>query len=474
MRRLTLSTLFLLSIFFPPNSFTQNLEDLENSFTKVASNAGNSVVSISSVAKEKIGGYFNRGLPFQNFGEDPFSRFFEEFFGSYPEMEYKRMGLGSGVIIDKDGYILTNAHVVSGATQIKVKLFDGREFDAQIQGVDSRSDLAVIKIKANDLPVAKLGDSDNLKIGQWVVAIGNPFGFAIDNPEPTVTVGVISALHRYVPGLGRSQYGYDDLIQTDAAINPGNSGGPLVNLKGEIIGINTAIITTSGGYQGLGFAISINKAKKILNKLMKGEKIVYGWLGVSIQDLNDDLRSYFSVKEKEGVIIVKVYPDSPAEVADLKEGDLILSFDNQRITKTRDLVTIVSASEVGKKYPLKIIRGAKELTLEVKITKKPQDLEPEESVALGKSKAMFRGMAIDDITPLYQKQFRISDAAGVVVTYIEEGSPAEKSGIMISDVIVKVDGKNIKSKEDFIATVSKIKGSWLLKTNKGFFVVKEK
>jgi len=239
------------------------------------------------------------------------------------------------VIIDKDGYILTNEHVVSDATQVKVKLSDGREFDAETKGVDKRIDLAVIKINAKNLPVAKLGDSDELKIGQWVLAIGNPFGFAIENPEPTVTVGVVSALGRYLPVLGRRDRGYDDFIQTDAAINPGNSGGPLVNLKGEVIGINTAIITTSGGYQGLGFAIPINKAKKVIDKLAKGEKISYGWLGVNIQDLNEDLRNYFGIKEKEGVIVLKVYKDSPAEKGGIKEGDLILSFKSQPVKTTR-------------------------------------------------------------------------------------------------------------------------------------------
>lgn len=466
---------FLITLLFLSFSFYVYAEaDLENSISEVASHIGKSVVSISSVAKEKVGRPFQRGVPFQGFEGDPFSRFFEEFFGGYPEMELKRMGLGSGVVIDKDGYILTNDHVVQGATEIKVKLSDGREFDAEIKGIDARTDLAVIKINAKDLPVAKLGDSDNLKIGQWVVAIGNPFGFAIENPEPTVTVGVISALHRYVPALGSRDYSYDDLIQTDAAINPGNSGGPLVNLHGEIIGINTAIITTSGGYQGLGFAISINKAKRVLNKLIKGEKIVYGWLGVSVQDLNDDLRSYFGIKENQGVIIVKVYPDSPAQASGLREGDLILSFNEQMVKRTRDLVNMVSSSEADKTFAVKLIREGKELALKVKITKRPEGLEALTETGSESGKATFRGMAVEEISPAYQQRFRLKERSGVIVVYVEENSAADKGGVRPGDVIVKVDGKDINNKEDFISAVSKIKGSWLLKTNRGFIVVKEK
>lgn len=230
--------------------------NIEDAVIKVAATSGRAVVSISTEHIAKLGGgkSFYFGYPFGSspFGEDEFFRkFFEDFFGEMPRREYKQMGLGSGVIIDKDGYILTNEHVISEADKITVTLPDGREFKGEVKGKDARSDLAVIKIDAHNLPVASLGDSDSLKIGQWVIAIGNPFGFALQNPEPTVTVGVIGALHRT---LGRGLSGerdYNDLIQTDAAINPGNSGGPLVNLKGEIVGINVAIFSTSGGYQAL-------------------------------------------------------------------------------------------------------------------------------------------------------------------------------------------------------------------------------
>jgi serine protease Do len=382
------------------------------------------------------------------------------------------MGLGSGVIIDKEGYILTNEHVISGASEVKVKLSDGREFDAQVKGTDKRTDLAVIKIKAERLPAAKLGNSANLKIGQWVIAIGNPFGPYIENPEPTVTVGVISALHRYLPALGRRESSYDDLIQTDAAINPGNSGGPLVNLKGEVIGINTAIITTSGGYQGLGFATPIAKAKRILDKLIKGEKVLYGWLGVNIQDLNEDLRNYFEIKEKEGVIILKIYKDSPAEKGGLKEGDLILAFDNKPVRAIRDLIKMVSSLEVGKRVPIKILRSGKIMVLNIKIGKMPQGIEEPEDDPKD-TKVSFRGMKVDDLNSVYKRRFGIKVNSGVVITDIEDGSAADKSKLSVGDLIVKVEKKIIRNKKDFKAATSRAKKSYLLKTNRGYFVLRK-
>lgn len=468
--------LLMLSVAFVFSSvYAQTHGDLERATINVAANIGKSVVSISSVVKEKLGERLYFGSPFGGFDNDPFRQFFEEFFGVLPEKEFKRMGLGSGVIIDKDGYILTNEHVVGQATEIKVKLADGREFDAEIKGVDKRSDLAVIKINATDLPAVKLGDSDELKIGSWVVAVGNPFGFAIENPEPTITVGVISALKRYVPALGRRDRSYDDLIQTDAAINPGNSGGPLVNLDGEVIGINTAIITISGGYQGLGFAIPINKAKDILNKLIKGEKILYGWLGVTIQDLNDDLRNYFGIKEKKGVIVLKVTKDSPADDAGFKEGDLILTFDEKPVKTTRDLIRMVSATEVGSVIPSEILRDGRRKTLKVKIGERPEDLETiQKAEAIGPEKVTFRGLGVEDVTPYTMQKYNIREREGVVITYIEEGSLGDNSGLKIGDVISKIEGDRIRNKKSFISITSRIKGNCLIKTNRGYFVIKEK
>lgn len=469
-----------LSILFTFLLYSQDLSVLNKSTIEVSANVGKSVVSISSVVKERIDSKLYLGSPFgDDLQDDFFRRFFEEFFGENPEREYKRMGLGSGIIIDKDGYILTNEHVVSGASEIKVKLSDGREFNAEIKGSDFRSDLAIIKVEAKDLPAIKLGDSDKLKIGEWVLAIGNPFGFAIENPEPSVTVGVISALGRYVSALGRRERSYDDLIQTDAAINPGNSGGPLVNLNGEVVGINTAIITTSGGYQGIGFAIPVNKAKKNLAKLLKGEKILYGWLGVSIQDLNEDLRNYFGVKEREGVIVLKVYKDSPAEKASFKEGDLILSFNNQIIKTTRDLIKLVSSFTVGESASLRILRSGKEMSLKVEIGKMPKDIEELETFESitdidESNRVSFRGMTVGNLNNFYKEKFKLSSEEGVIIVDIEQDSLADKSGLTIGDIIFKIEDKKIKNTEEFKNITDKIKGNCLLKTNRGYFVLKDK
>ena len=435
---------------------------------KVAEEAGRAVVTIKTEVRERIGGY----LPFDEFGDEFFRRFFEEFFGEIPQREFKRMGLGSGVIIDREGYILTNEHVVDSADTIRVRLSDGREFKAKIMGKDERSDLAVIKIEAHNLPVAELGDSDQLKIGQWVLAIGNPFGFVIEGSQPTVTLGVISALHRDLPSLGYRNRSYSDLIQTDAAINPGNSGGPLVDMEGRVIGINVAIISTSGGYQGLGFAIPINKAKRILNKLIRGERIAYGWLGVAIQNLNQDLRNYFGLKEGKGVIIVRVFPDSPAEKAGLKEGDLILAVDGEKIRTSSDLVRLVSEQAPGSQVDLRILRKNKYLNVKVILGERPQ----EESLAQKKVQDQafrFRGMEVEDITPSLRRKYNLYFEEGVVVTYVEPDSPADRAGILPSDVIISIEGERIRNKKDFLQIVRNIKGDCLVKTNRGFFVIRE-
>lgn len=466
-----------LDIFSPAQS--QNIVSpsfegfrMEDAIINVANTVGKAVVSISTVHTTKIGGrryYF--GYPFGEspFGEDEFfRRFFEDFFGDLPEREYKQMGLGSGVIIDSGGYILTNEHVINDADKITVTLSDGREFKGEIKGKDRRSDLAIIEINARNLPAAILGDSDNLKIGQWVVAIGNPFGFALQNPEPTVTAGVISALNR---SLGRTlsrDKDYNDLIQTDAAINPGNSGGPLVNIKGEVVGINVAIFSTSGGYQGVGFAIPINKAKRIISRLIEGKKILYGWLGVTVQDLTDDLSKYFGLSDKNGVLVASVLENSPAQKGGMKESDVIRQFDNKPINNVRELLNVVASTEVGRKVKVAVVRDKRDITLEVEVGERPENLEEQGFLVSG----AWRGLEVEDITAQNARRFRIEEKSGVVIVDVKPNSPADEVGLMPGDVVLEINRKPIKNISDYEKVIKDLKGNALIRTSRGYFIVK--
>ncbi|MCM8792557.1 MAG: Do family serine endopeptidase [Candidatus Omnitrophica bacterium] len=458
----------------PDNRSYSEVSFLEEAVINVANKVGKAVVSISTERTERVGTRrFYFGYPFEGspFDDDFFRRFFEDFFGAFPEREYKQMGLGSGVIIDPEGYILTNEHVISEADKITVTLPDGREFKAEIKGKDKRSDLAVIKINASDLPVAKLGDSDDLKIGQWVVAIGNPFGFALQNTEPTVTVGVISALHRSLGRALQKDRDYNDLIQTDAAINPGNSGGPLVNLKGEVIGINVAIFSTTGGYQGIGFAIPINTAKSILKRLIEGKKILYGWLGVRVQDIDEKMMKYFGLMEKKGALVVSVLANSPAQKAGLKEGDVIVSVGEKRITNMRELMDLVSRTEVGKKVKIGVVRDKKEMTLVVEIGERPEDIETLETE---KKTDLWRGMEVKEITPQLAKRFDLKESSGVVVTYVESGSSADEAGIIPGDVVLEIERQPVKTLRDYERITRSLKGMVGIRTQRGFFILEEK
>lgn len=462
---------------FSPPAETQSLTyvgDFQDAVVNVANTTGKAVVSISTERIRRVGGgrryYF--GSPFKDFfGGDEFRRFFDDFFGEIPEREYKQMGLGSGTIIDAEGYILTNEHVVAGADKITVTLSDGRKFKAELKGKDERSDLAVIKIDARKLPVVKLGNSDNLRIGDWVVAIGNPFGFALENTEPTVTVGVVSALHRSLGRVLSRERDYSDLIQTDAAINPGNSGGPLVNLKGEIVGINVAIFTTSGGYQGIGFAVPINRAKRIISRLISGKKILYGWLGVRVQDLTPELAEHFGVSDAKGALVVSVLENSPAQAAGIEEGDIIKKFGNQEIDSVRKLVSVVSRTEVGKRIDVILLRNNKEINLKVRVTQRPEDLE--EVVSEAKATEGWRGMEVEEITPNLSRRFGIEQREGVVIVNIGPGSPADEAGLVPKDVILKINRRPIDNLSTYQKMIKDSKGDVLIKTQRGYFVVKD-
>jgi len=459
---------------------------MEDSVINVAETSGLAVVSISAESTRKAPGFGGRQFYFESpfggqspFGDDDFfNRFFDDFFGGMPDSEYKQMGLGSGVIIDRQGHILTNEHVVSGADKIAVTLSDGRKFDAELKGQDPRSDLAIIKIDAEDLPLAALGDSDQVKIGQWVVAIGNPFGFAMDNPEPTVTVGVVSALHRSLGRILSADRDYNDLIQTDAAINPGNSGGPLVNLHGEVVGINVAIFSTSGGYQGVGFAIPINNAKRIISRLIVGEKIVYGWLGVTVQNLSEDLVEYFGLKDKEGVLVASILEDGPAQEAGIKTGDVIKKFDGQPIPSVKELLSVVGKTEAGKRVKLLVVRNKKEVAINIVVGERPETLEGKVQAEDAPAEGQWRGLTVEDLgarkhpgRPFMMPQ---GEKGGVLVVAVEPESPASQAGVIPGDVITEINYKPVKNLADYQKITKGIKGDCLVLTSHGYLVVKEK
>ncbi|PIQ88404.1 MAG: hypothetical protein COV72_08865 [Candidatus Omnitrophica bacterium CG11_big_fil_rev_8_21_14_0_20_42_13] len=465
-------------------SYSDNIsEGLENAVINVAEKVGQAVVSISTEHTERVPGGVRRfyfGTPFggnEQFGDEFFRRFFDDFFGDVPEREFKQQGLGSGVIIDGEGYILTNEHVVADADKITVTLPDGREFEGEIKGKDARADLAVIKINARDLPVARLGNSDNVKIGQWVIAIGNPFGFVLHSPEPTVTAGVVSALHR---SLGRAlsrDKDFTDLIQTDAAINPGNSGGPLVSLNGEVIGINVAIFSTTGGYQGVGFAIPINSAKRILDKLIAGKKILYGWLGVTVQELDDKLAEYFGLAAgTKGVLVNDVIKDGPAEKGGLKSGDIILSFEGKNISSLRELLSIVAGSEVGKKVKMDIWRDKKAKAITIEIGERPEDLDTGLTLSKpGQTDEYWRGIKVKDIDQETRRRFNLAASEeGVVVIDIEPDSSADEAVMLAGDIIDEINKAKISNVDDFKRISKDLKGDVLIRTRRGYIVMKDK
>jgi len=459
------------------------LGGIENAVITIASTTGKAVVSISTEHTQKIKGgkrlYFNQPFggnqsPFG--GDENFQKFFDDFSGGLPDREFKQRGLGSGVIINAEGYILTNEHVIKDADKIIVTLPDGREFKGEIKGADPRSDLAVIKINSHNLPVANLGDSDNIKIGQWVVAIGNPYGYVMQNPEPTVTQGVISALHRSLGRALSQDKDYNDLIQTDAAINPGNSGGPLVSLKGEVIGINVAIFSTSGGYQGIGFAIPSNNAKRILTKLIEGKKIAYGWLGITVQAPTEEVAKHLGLVDKNGVLVAKVLEDGPAQKSGMKEGDVIKQIDSKVVNNVRELLNVVGKLEVGRRVKISLIRDKRPLTLDVAIGERPQEIQEGEEGVTGEAKTAisWRGLQVQDLSPENIKRFRIEEKKGVAVVSVEPGSVAEEAGIIPGEVILEINKQQVGNVSDYDKITKGVLGNCLARTSRGYFLIKEK
>lgn len=356
-----------------------DVKALEESFTRIADTVGPAVVTISMERVSKVmvfgpGQYYLKKSEKdkQLSGQDPFEQFFKNYFGNLPEGEFRQQGLGSGVIIDKKGYVLTNQHVIENADKIKVTLPDGRSYEAKILGEDRRNDLAILKIDGEDLPYAELGDSDSVKTGQWAVAIGNPFGHIVRSSTPTLTVGVISALHRSLPIVSQAMdRSYINLIQTDAAINPGNSGGPLCNLDGKIIGINVAIFSQTGGNIGMSFAIPVNTVKNILDDLISGKKVTYGWLGIAVHDMTQDMADRLGLQRCKGAIVASVLADGPAAKGGIKQGDVIEKYNDIELRDTEDLLDKINRSKVGEKVVLDILRDKKRKRVAVIVTEKP-------------------------------------------------------------------------------------------------------
>ncbi len=390
--------------------------------------------------QEQEGDQFQQFRDF--FGDDFFDRYFRP---RFPEGDYKIQGLGSGVIIDSEkGYIITNNHVVEDADELKINLGDKREFDGKVVGTDPQTDVAVIKIDGKNLPSAKLGDSDTIRAGQWAIAIGNPFGLS-----QTVSIGVISATGRANVGVAA----YEDMIQTDAAINPGNSGGPLVNIKGEIVGINTAIFTRSGGYQGIGFAIPINMVKIIMKDLVEKGKVTRGWLGVVIQDIDPALAKSFNVTVTEGVLVSDIQDGSPAKEAGFERGDIVIEYDGKSIRDVNHLRNTVAQTEVNKKVKVKVLRDGKEKDLTVKIGEQPSDLfagGPDGVAPSGKD----LGMTVQNLTKELAKSLGVEEDSGVIVAEVQPGSPAALSEIREGDLIKEVNRKKIGNVAEFKKSLS--------------------
>jgi serine protease Do len=432
---------------------------IPDNFSALAEQVGPAVVNIQV---EKTGGATGMRPQFHGnpFGDERF----KEFFGRGQEPEQRRQaGLGTGFIIDKTGLIITNNHVVEDADTIKVKLKDEREFDAKVVGRDPQTDLALIKIDAKgELPVASLGRSAELKVGEWVLAVGSPFGL-----EQTVTAGIVSAKGRAI-GSGP----YDDFIQTDASINPGNSGGPLVNLNGEVVGINTAIIAQG---QGIGFAIPIDMATKIVAQLKDNGEVTRGWLGVNIQDLKGELADYYGAKGGEGVLVTEVVPGNPAEKAGIKAKDIITAVDGEKVRTSRELTAKAATLPVGETTKITVVRDGKERTVDVQVAKRPVTVADAGNPPVEKEGEY--GLQVTDLTPEMARRLKTNRDGGVVVVGVRPDSKAAKAGLQQGDLILEVDRQNVSSTGELKQLLAKHTGGGgiallVQRANAGMMVLK--
>jgi serine protease Do len=424
-------------------------------FTELAEKVRDGVVNIQATKTMKEG-----GRVFRHFFRGPSGRQnpFEDFFGpggpgEGPSEGFQQKSLGSGFIIDREGYIVTNNHVVENADEIKVKLANGNEFEAKVVGRDPKTDLALIKIKdSGHLQPLKMGNSDELKVGSWVLAVGSPFGL-----EQTVTAGIVSAKGRTI-GAGP----YDNFIQTDASINPGNSGGPLINPKGEVVGINTAIVASG---QGIGFAIPVNMAKEIAPQLKDKGKVTRGWLGVGIQEVTPELAQSFGLKEKQGALVSEVFKGSPAEKAGIEQGDVIVEFDGKQVKESKDLPQAVAATPVGKNVSIKVSRNGHVISKDLKVAEMEEKTTEVAKAPTGKK----LGLAVQNITPEVARALGLKDSSGIVVAQVEGGSAAANAGLQQGDVIREVNRKPVTNVQGFMNQIEQAKdgGSILLLVQRG-------
>jgi len=418
----------------------KQIVDTSKAFSEIASAVSPAVVNISTtkIVKRDANPLF----------DDQFFDLFNPFREFKTPKKWKEQSLGSGVIVSPDGYIITNNHVIEQAQEIRITLFDKRSFKARIIGSDPKTDIAVVKVDAKDLPTVQWGDSDKLQVGEFVLAIGNPFGLS-----HTVTMGIISAVGRANVGIAD----YEDFIQTDAAINPGNSGGPLVNIKGELIGINTAIFSRSGGYQGIGFAVPSNMVRLVMGQLEQKGKVTRGWLGVTIQELTPELSQKFGLKQSKGALVGDISKGSPAEKSGIKRGDIITEYDGKKVKDVGNLRNMVAQSKVGTEVPLTILRGDKEYTVKVLIAELPRDLA-ESSQGNIPDDQTFEGLVglnVMDLTKEVARQLGLNkEEKGVVVIRVEPGSAAEEAGIRKGDVIQEVNRKKVERLDDYNKIIS--------------------
>jgi serine protease Do len=412
------------------------------SFSSVAEKIAPAVVNISVLR------IIRQSVPDEMFLDPQVQQFFEQFYGPQPSREYtqRQTSLGSGVIVDQRGYILTNNHVVAKATEIMVKLKDGKEYPGEIVGTDPTTDLAVVKIKAKGVwPAAELGDTDKVKVGDWAMAVGSPFGL-----EQTVTAGIISAKGRTI-----GQGPYDDFIQTDASINPGNSGGPLVDMDGRVIGINTIILSPSGGSLGIGFAVPINLAARIFKDLINTGAVHRGWLGVVVQPLTPELARHFGIQDVSGILVSSLVENGPAALGGLKSGDVIVEFNGRNITAPNELQRAVAQVPVGESIKVEVVREGKKMELAIKLgdqndARLHSRLAPKAAVP-GKPKTPGNvlGINVESLTPEWSRKLGVSDLAGVVITAVEPSSPADGSGLAAGDIIREMNRQRIRTAEDY-------------------------